>query len=313
MTVTGVDNDIDAPDKTVKIKGAASSTLGVSGPADVELTIEDDDEATEPRNSIVTIAEDSTYIFAASDFGFSARDKQDSQVAVEIVATPADGVLMLGETMVGASDVISKADMDEGDFRFIPAENAHGEPYTSFTFRASDDNEGNTAIHTITINVTSVNDPATSKPELSGESAFRKVLSAETSSIEDVDGLTRVEFSYRWIRIENGEDTEIENATERTYTVQEIDIGKRLKVRVDFTDDGGFAETLISDATGAVAPATPLEPQNLRATGGNEQVVLTWEPPSENGGEEILAYHYRYALGDSVAEGIGPGIRRSSI
>ena len=43
MTVTGVDNDVDTADKTVKVKGAASNTVGASGPADVTLTLEDDD------------------------------------------------------------------------------------------------------------------------------------------------------------------------------------------------------------------------------------------------------------------------------
>ena len=44
VTITGVDNDIDAADKTVTVKGGAENTLGVGGPADLTLTIEDDDE-----------------------------------------------------------------------------------------------------------------------------------------------------------------------------------------------------------------------------------------------------------------------------
>ena len=36
VTVTGVGNDVDAADRTVKVKGAAGNTLGISGPADVE-------------------------------------------------------------------------------------------------------------------------------------------------------------------------------------------------------------------------------------------------------------------------------------
>ena len=44
VTITGVDNDIDAADKTVMVKGDAENTLAVTGPADVTLTLEDDDE-----------------------------------------------------------------------------------------------------------------------------------------------------------------------------------------------------------------------------------------------------------------------------
>ena len=43
VTITGVDNDVDAADKTVQVQGAAVNSLGVTGPADVELTLEDDD------------------------------------------------------------------------------------------------------------------------------------------------------------------------------------------------------------------------------------------------------------------------------
>ena len=43
VTITGVDNDIDAADMTVQVKGAAVNSLDVTAPSDVELTLEDDD------------------------------------------------------------------------------------------------------------------------------------------------------------------------------------------------------------------------------------------------------------------------------
>ena len=43
VTITGVDNDLDAADKTVQVKGAAVNDLGVTDPADVQLTLEDND------------------------------------------------------------------------------------------------------------------------------------------------------------------------------------------------------------------------------------------------------------------------------
>ena len=43
VTVTAADNDIDAPDKTVKVKGEASNALGITDPSDITLTITDDD------------------------------------------------------------------------------------------------------------------------------------------------------------------------------------------------------------------------------------------------------------------------------
>ena len=43
VTVTGVDNTADAPDKTVTVSGTATNGQGVTAPAPVALTLEDDD------------------------------------------------------------------------------------------------------------------------------------------------------------------------------------------------------------------------------------------------------------------------------
>ena len=45
VTITAVDNDVDAPDKTVTVSGAASGGNGVADPSDVTLTITDDEGA----------------------------------------------------------------------------------------------------------------------------------------------------------------------------------------------------------------------------------------------------------------------------
>ena len=43
VTITGVNNDVDAANKTVTVKGLAENDVGVTGPSDVTLTLEDDD------------------------------------------------------------------------------------------------------------------------------------------------------------------------------------------------------------------------------------------------------------------------------
>ena len=45
MTITAHNNDVDAPNKTVRVSGSASNSQGVTDPADVTLTITDDDTA----------------------------------------------------------------------------------------------------------------------------------------------------------------------------------------------------------------------------------------------------------------------------
>ena len=103
------------------------------------------------------------------------------------------------------------------------------------------------------------NTPATGQPTISGTAQVGETLTADTSDIDDQDGLVNVAFGYQWIREDGGTDTDIEGATDSTYTLLAEDLGKTVKVRVSFTDDEGNSESLTSDATGTVAvrPNTP--------------------------------------------------------
>ena len=59
VTITTVDNDVDAPDKTIQVKGAVPGGIPVRTPADVTLTITDDDDPPELGLAVspATIAE----------------------------------------------------------------------------------------------------------------------------------------------------------------------------------------------------------------------------------------------------------------
>ena len=102
------------------------------------------------------------------------------------------------------------------------------------------------------------NTAASGAPTISGTPQVGEELTALTSGIADADGLDNAGFAYQWIRT----DTDIQGATGSTYTAVDADEGKRLKVRVSFTDDAGNEESLASAATDAVVP----EPEPLTAS-----------------------------------------------
>ena len=84
-----------------------------------------------------------------------------------------------------------------------------------------------------------------------------KTLTAETSGIDDADGLDNVSYSDQWLA--NGAD--ITGATSSSYTLVDADAGLTIKVKVSFFDDKNNRETLTSAATAAVetrpnSPAT---------------------------------------------------------
>ena len=74
-------------------------------------------------------------------------------------------------------------------------------------------------------------------------------------------------FSYQWISNDGTADTDITDATASTYTLVSADEGRTIKVRVSFTDDDGYAESLTSTATEAVTLAVQQQIANIPATG----------------------------------------------
>ena len=95
------------------------------------------------------------------------------------------------------------------------------------------------------------NTPATGEPAISGTARVGETLTADTSGIADEDGLTNVSYSYQWV----ADDTDIDGATDSSYTLSEDDVGKTINVRVSFEDDAGNEESVTSAATAAVTAA----------------------------------------------------------
>ena len=86
---------------------------------------------------------------------------------------------------------------------------------------------------------------------------MKQTLTADISGIMDANGVPADDqFSYQWIRNDGTDDSDISGATDSTYELKAADLGKTIKVRVTFTDEGGTEETLTSDATTAVAADT---------------------------------------------------------
>jgi hypothetical protein len=121
-------------------------------------------DAPSAANNTVTTLEDTAYVFAAADFGFSDIDG-NALAAVRITSVPAGGALTNNGVAVSAGQVVSAADIASGQLRFTPAPNANGAGYASFTFQVQDN--GGTAnggvdvdptARAMTVNVASVND-----------------------------------------------------------------------------------------------------------------------------------------------------------
>ena len=153
------------------------------------------------------------------------------------------------------------------------------------TFTDDADNEETlTSIATVAVTA-APNREATGQPTIGGTPQVGETLTADTSPIDDEDGLTNVSYSYQWIA--GGSD--IGGATGSTYTLTASEQGKTVQVRVTFTDDADNEETLTSEATAEVTaapvPLTASRPdsrfQSARHKGADDrpQVIVAFSLP----------------------------------
>ena len=129
------------------------------------------------------------------------------------------------------------------------------------------------------------NTPATGQIEIVGTRKVDYTLLAHFREVTDADGVQDLDlaspyvnpwrrpypFSVQWIAADGGSDREIAGATNLLYQLSSAEAGKRIKVRVSFTDDRGFEETITSELTAAIAagPATAASEDDLRLIEGN--------------------------------------------
>ena len=192
------------------------------------------------------------------------------------------GTAQVGKTLTaGTTDIADRDGLDVGAFAYqwladdADIGGATGNSYTpedadedkavkvrvSFTDDAGNEEELTSAATAAVVAAPPPDTPATGAPTVSGTAQVGKTLTAGTTDIADRDGLDVGAFAYQWL----ADDADIGGATGNSYTLEDADEDKAVKVRVSFTDDAGNEEELTSAATAAVAAAAP--PPNTPATG----------------------------------------------
>ena len=137
-------------------------------------------------DNTVTTGEDRAYAFEADDFGFADTDTGATLASVTIVTLPMAGTLALDGTAVMAADVVTKAQIDGDMLTFTPARDAHGDPYTTFTFTVNDGTDDSASAYTMTIDVTDAPLPVCGVPDIAG--AGRRQIWTGTVTVERFEG-----------------------------------------------------------------------------------------------------------------------------
>ena len=154
------------------------------------------------------------------------------------------------------------------------------------------------------------NAPATGAPGMDGSPLPGQTLTANTSGIQDEEGMTGAVFAYQWL----ADDAPAANATASTYAVAAADVGKALKVRVTFTDYAGNSESLTSAATAAVSQSLTraAEPANTPATGApgidgspvvGQTLTATTSDIGDDDGITNAVFAYQWLASDAAIQG----------
>ena len=225
-------------------------------------------------------------MLSVSDFGFADADPGDTLASVRITRATYlrdedVGLLVLDGVTVTHGAVIPRADIDAGRLRYVPPPDIHHQALESFEYTVSDgkDDSVNRAVYYG--EVRAVNDPPTGKPVISGTRRVGQVLTAAADGIEDPDGAPSggFRFTYQWIQVDTdgaSNPTEISGATGSTYTLAPEDLGKRIRVRVSFTDADDTTERVTSDATGTIQAQGAT---NAAPTGADKTVTTAEDVP----------------------------------
>ena len=171
QTVVVSYTDPTAGDDTVALQDiagndVASFTTDMSGVPAVtnDSTVATTNTAPTAADNTVTTGEDRPYTFMAGDFAFDDADAGATLASVTIVTPPGLGTLALDGTAVLADAVVTEAQIDGDMLTFTPARDAHGAPYTTFTFKVNDGTDDSASAYTMTIDVTDAPPPVCAAP-----------------------------------------------------------------------------------------------------------------------------------------------------
>ena len=164
------------------------TTAFSSGTAIPSITVDGVNDAPTSIDNTVITNENNTYTFSASDFNFSDIDG-DTLDSVKITNLEALGSLQLSGADVILNQVIIRTEIDAGNLKFVPVNNASGAGYDSFGFSVNDGTSDSTSSYTMTIDVNAAPTTSGIADVTVNENASNTVIDlfASFADTEDVD------------------------------------------------------------------------------------------------------------------------------
>ena len=208
--------------------------------------------------------------------------------AFEVKKTPAGGseqvVALAGSPAInGATLTLTLAAAVRHDDTDVKV--SYTRPTSGSNNRLRDDVQNEVASFTdfaVNNQTPATNTPATGKPAVTGTARVGQTLTAGIGDIDDEDGLPSTfpdDYRFQWVRLDADGTSNPSNVgtDSATYTLVAADEGKRLRVDVTFTDDGGTQETRQSDATAVVESPDRTAPSVASATVNGDSLIIYFD------------------------------------
>ena len=260
----------------IRSSSLAGSLSSQSATAEIEITAVNDAPA--GANKTVATNEDTAFVFAAADFGFT--DQNDSPasnfLSLKIATLPGAGTLRNNGVAVNAGDFVTKVQLDAAQLRFTPTGNGAGAGYASFTFQVRDDGgvasggvDLDASANTLTIDVAAVNDAPT-EISLSPSSVNQSVgvnAAVGTFSTTDVDDSS---FTYALVTGADSTHNGLFNLSGAGLRANDSAVmaAGTYSIRVSSTDASSatFSKSLTVTVVDNVVPASPSTPDLATAS-----------------------------------------------
>ena len=284
VTVAGGSRDVD----TVAVSGSVATLALVTAVSSSDAVTVDYTAPTDPAAArLQDLAGNAANSFSGRSVANATADRPNNPATGAPTIT---GTALVGETLAADTSGISDADGLAGatfTYQWLAdgagISGATGSSYTpdsadegksikvrvDFTDDAGNE-ESLTSAATAAV-AARPNSPATGAPSISGTVQVGETLAADTSDIDDADGISNDSFSYQWAA--GGSD--ISGATGSSYTLMSGEEGQAIQVRVSFTDDAGNVESVTSAATAEVAARPNSPATGVPAISGTSRVGET--------------------------------------